>query len=302
MNAAIRKFCGWKWLAIFVATLAPACADTQALDRSPSTNAVVGSEIDYPSDFKDPCYSTINCYSAYVGSGLIQGSRLAPFHARWDVYSIIDGKRFSGGSTFEERLERTASGNWRHTQIARPGDGTSNTGYRELHRDTIQILSARIEFENMPDDHPVSLDYDLSGSEYSAQVTMQDGTEVAGSSQSIPIPTYDGQIAGVALSALPLEKGAVYTLPILIAHTKSKYWVEATVAGKTVIQPVGSDAIPVWEVNTKWVDLGSGSVSESGADKSGGAYYVAVTPGNGVPPVVEYINSGVAVVWDGVRL
>lgn len=291
----------WKWLAISAVIVTPACANSEAPEGSQSSATVATTAPEYPADIKDPCYSANKCYSAPVGSGLVEGKRLTPFHAKWDVYSITDGERNSGGSTFEERLERASSGNWRHMQIARPGDGTSNTGYRELHRDTVQVLSARIEFENMPDDHPISLDYDLSGTEFSAQVKMRNGTEITGGAEILPIPMYDGQIAGIALSALQLKQGLVHTLPFVIAHTKSKYWVEATVAGKTVINSAGGDAIPVWEVDTKWVDLGSGSVSEGGADKSGGAYYIAVTPGNGVPPVVEYINSGVAVVWDGAR-
>ena len=60
-------------------------------------------------------------------------------------------------------------------------------------------------------------------------------------------------------------------------------------------------SVAVWEVNANWLNLTDGDVYGPGRDGDGGVYYISVNPGDGVPPVIEYVNSGGIIAWDGVR-
>ncbi len=102
------------------------------------------------------------------------------------------------------------------------------------------------------------------------------------------------------MATLPLKEGYVATLPMIIPNL-GIFWIEATVISKNKIPTADGANQEVWEVNANWLNLNVGEVYEPGRDGDGGVYYIAVNPGNGVPPVIEYVNDGAVIAWDGVR-
>jgi hypothetical protein len=111
---------------------------------------------------------------------------------------------------------------------------------------------------------------------------------------------FEGQIGGLTLATLPLTDGYTATLPMIIP-TLGIYWIEASVKGKKTIMTEGGDSVETWEVDANWFNLTDGDIYEPGRDGDGGTYYIALNPGNGIPPVIEYANKGAGVTWDGVR-
>lgn len=247
------------------------------------------------------CYQAVECHSVPVGSSAINSAQLSPYHAKWTQSLPQDGEWVETPGGFEERLVMGDDGHWKHMQIVGPDDESRVTGIRRLDRETLQVLDQTVEFKNRPDDHPVSLFLDLTGNEYAAEMVFPNGETRSGPANSLAMPMFDGQIFGVALAALPLEKGFVGSLPAVLAHTGASYWVEATVVGRQAIATADGNTQDVWEVATKWIDHDSGGVSEGGRNEAGGAYYIAISPESGVPHVIEYVNNGVSIVWDGVR-
>ncbi len=265
------------------------------------TESTTPQQLKVSADTTDNCYQELECYSVAVGSADVDSSRLRLYHAKWTQSVPQDGEWVKTPSIFEERLEVAENGHWKHTQINPPGDGTNIIGIRTLDRQTLQVLDEEIEFENKPAEHPTRLFYDLTGDQFVSQTTFANGETKQGEPQALAMPMFDGQILGVALSALPLRQGYTATLPALLAHSSSSYWVEAQVTDRKQFATADGGTQDVWEVSTKWVDHNSGGVSAGGRDEAGGAYYITVNPVEGVPRVIEYANNGVRITWDGIH-
>lgn len=272
-----------------------------------SACAVAGDKTDqaqtrsYSYDVSDQCYYTSACYTVQVGSPEIDPSRLKPYHAFWTQDVPKDGGWVRVPATFEETLAIDEDGNWKHTQIIRPGDGSANIGTRILDRSTLQILSLTLSFENGPPQQPAKVVYDMTGNSFAANVSFADGRTTTGQSRDLAMPMFDGQIGGLILSALPLRGGYVATLPMVIPNL-GIYWIEASVVGKKRISTADGASVEVWEVNANWLNLTDGDVYPPGRDGSGGVYYIATSPTDGMPAVIEYVNDGGIIAWDGVRL
>ena len=254
----------------------------------------------YSYDITDPCYFTDQCYSVLVGSADVDSSRLTPYKAVWTQQVQQDGDWATTPTTFEEQLAIGDDGNWRHIQSIHAGNEVQNIGFRRLDRHTLQVLDVRLEFKGAPPEQPSKVYYDVSGDSFAADVTFADGRQVTGQSRTLPMPMFDGQIGGITIAALPLKDGYVATMPMIIPNL-GLYWIEATVIGKKKLPTAGGSPVEVWEVNANWLNLSDGDIYEPGRDGDGGVYYIAVQPGDGVPPVVEYANNGTIIAWDGVR-
>ncbi len=140
----------------------------------------------------------------------------------------------------------------------------------------------------------------MTGENFAADVTFADGRKVQGQPRDLAMPMFAGQIGGLTFAALPLRAGYVATLPMVIPNL-GIYWIEASVIGKKMIPTADGGSVEVWEVNANWFNLTDGDIYEPGRDGDGGVYYIAVTPGDGIPPVIEYVNNGAIIAWDGVR-
>ena len=282
------------------ASLGAFAADTTVSQQEVATTTGKSATRSYSYDIKDPCYFTTDCYTVPVGSADINSDRLAPYHAIWTQDVPKDGAWVRAPSTYEETLSVGDDGNWVHVQTNHLGNGMAQVGVRRLDRKTLQILDLTLSFINAPPGQPEQVFYDMTGNSFAAEITLPDGNMTSGQPRDLALPMFDGQIAGLTLAALPLKEGYVATLPMVIPNL-GIYWIEASVVARKKINSAAGDKIDVWEVNANWLNLTDGDVYEPGRDGSGGVYYIAVNPGDGVPPVIEYVNDGGIIAWDGVR-
>lgn len=288
---------------LFIAILAAGAAGIIFGCANPSaamSEQAVESPREYSYDIDDQCYYTSACYSVTVGSSAIDTSRLKPYHAMWTQDVPGDGGWVRSQGTFEESLSQDEDGNWRHVQIQRPGNGSASIGTRRLDGKTFQILDLTLEFEDMPPEQPAKVFYNMTGDSFAADITMNSGEKKQGKPRKLAMPMFDGQIGGLVISALPLKEKYVATLPMVIPNL-GIYWIEASVVGRKEIPTADGASVEVWEVNANWFNLTDGDIYGPGRDGSGGVYYIAVEPGDGIPPVIEYVNNGAIIAWDGVR-
>ena len=117
----------------------------------------------------------------------------------------------------------------------------------------------------------------------------------------LPMPVFDGWIAGLAIAALPLDEGYWASIPTATYIFKGVHHLTAKVVGRQMLETPLGEMIDVWAVEAEWVDLGSGDIYEPGPAGAGGLYHIAVTPGDGVPYVVKYEAQSNPIMWDGVR-
>lgn len=254
----------------------------------------------YSYDIKDQCYYTSACYTVQVGSPQISVGRIAPYHAIWSQEAQRDGKMVTNPKAFEEVLEIGEDGNWKHTQKIFNRLGGISIGVRTLDRKSLQLLDLALTFENMPAGSPSRVYYDVTGDSMIADIFFADGRKTKGKTRKIAMPMFSGQIGGLTLAALPLKEGYVATVPMAIPN-RGVYWIEASVVGRKNIPTADGASVEVWEVDANWLNLEDGGIYGPGRDGDGGVYYIAVKPGNGVPPVVEYVSNGAVIAWDGVR-
>ena len=240
-------------------------------------------------------------YTTPVGAAAVDAGRLHPYLARWSQeIPGEDGKWIAKGG-FEERLEIDEQGHWRHTQITlRNANGIVVTGARTLDRKTLQPLRFERQVENAPPTVPVEflLEYEPAG--YAGEAKTADGT-VTQVKRALDLPMFDGSIIGLVIAALPLEDGYHASLPTVIPSLKATYWLEARVVGRKTVTTTDGSEVETWEVKTEWYNIDDKAVYPGGRDQSGGAYYIAVKPGDGEPFVVEYASNGVRITWDGER-
>ncbi len=254
----------------------------------------------YSYDITDDCYYTSKCYSVLVGSKQIDTSKLSPANARWSQRTLKDGKWVTSPGTFDEKLTQLQGGHWQHVQTILVGGKARKTETRVFDKDTLQVLNLTMEFANPPEGAPKQVFYDLTQDDFSADITMPDGTQAKGKTRTKALPMFDGQVAGLTLAALPLSEGYSATMPMIIPNL-GIYWIEAKVIDRRMLAIENGESIEVWEVTANWLNLGDGDIYEPGPDADGGSYYMAVTPGDGVPAVIEYANSGARITWDGIR-
>ncbi|PHR94145.1 MAG: hypothetical protein COA69_00680 [Robiginitomaculum sp.] len=255
----------------------------------------------YSYDAEDKCYYTSACYSVVVGSSEINTARLKPYHAIWSQSNPDkDGAWVKSPATFEEILKIGADGQWIHVQKSHMGGGMAQVQTRTLDKKTWQVLDMTITYENGPSNAPQKVFYDLTGDNFTADITLSDGKHQTGKVRKKALAMFDGQIGGLTLAALPLSENYTATLPMIIPNL-GIYWIEATVVGRKTIPTADGSSQDVWEVNANWFNLTDGDIYEPGREGDGGVYYIAVNPGDGVPSVIEYANSGAVISWDGVR-
>jgi len=287
----IRKFfiCG--------ATLAllASCQSSTSQPTQPTAPTKV-----YSYDITDDCYYTSECYSVVVGSKQIDTSKLVPAHARWSQRTLKDGKWEVSPGIFDEKLIQLPGGNWQHVQTILAGGQIRKIETRVFAKDTLQVLNLTLAFPNPQAGAPKQVFYDLTQDDFSADITMPDGTQAKGKPRTKALPMFDGQVAGLAIAALPLSEGYTATMPMIIPNL-GIYWIEVKVIDRLMLAIENGETVEVWEVTANWLNLSDGDVYEPGPDADGGSYYMAVTPGNGVPAVIEYANSGARITWDGIR-
>lgn len=254
----------------------------------------------YSYDITDNCYYTSECYSVVVGSKQIDTAKLAPAHARWTQKALRDGKWQISPGSFDEKLTQLPGGNWQHVQTILVAGKARKMETRVFDKDTLQVLNLTMEFANPAQGTPQQVFYDLTQDDFAANITMPDGTQAKGKPRSKSLPMFDGQVAGLTIATLPLSEGYTATMPMIIPNL-GIYWIEAKVAGQHTLTLENGEDIEVWDVTANWLNLTDGDVYEPGPDADGGVYYMAVNPGDGVPTVIEYANSGARITWDGVR-
>ena len=238
-------------------------------------------------------------YTTPIGAAAVETSRLQPYLARWTQETTDEDGNWVINGSFEERLEIDQKGHWRHTQILRrKAAGVVVTGLRTLDHKTLQPLRFERHVENAPQGAPVGFVVTYGRHGYEREITAADGT-VTSLKRDLDLPMFDGSIAGLVIAALPLEDGYYASLPTVIPALKATYWLEARVVGQKTFTAADGSQVETWEVNAEWYNIDAKDVYPGGRDHSGGAYYIAMKPGAGVPHVVEYAANGVRITWDG---
>lgn len=234
-------------------------------------------------------------YTTPVGASEVNADAINPYSARWTT----------ANGAIEETLEALDDKTWRHTQISYQNkDGAAikvATETRTLSRTDLRSLSwsrkHHIESPKLPF-RDVSVIVKPDG--IYGEMTTNEGDK-APFNASMPMPVFDGWIAGIAIAALPLAEGYWASIPTGTYLFKGSHHLKLTVVGRAEIEAANGDKVDTWEVNAEWVDLGSGDIYQPGAEGSGGVYYMAVNPGDGVPYVVNYVAQQAAILWDGER-
>lgn len=279
-NSVRRPFVTTLGALLFIAGAAGAKAQEETADPADDARHVSGRLI---------------AYTTPVGASEVNAAAIKPFAARWTT----------GRGVFEETLEAVDEARWRHTQIqyrlTDDGAEKAATETRTLSRKDLRSLSWTREHHRESESLPFkSVAVDVRPDGIVGEMTTNDGANAPYNSP-LPMPMFDGWIAGLAIAALPLEESYWASLPTATYIFKGVHHLTVRVVGReTFVTPQGEE-IDTWRVEAEWVDLGSGDIYEPGAEGAGGVYNLAVEPGDGVPYVVKYEAQSNPIVWDGVR-
>lgn len=239
-------------------------------------------------------------YTAPVGARVYDLSKLQPYTAGW-IQSIKNEETWEVVGTVEETLDFDEAGNRRHVTFQqREGSNAKARVTRTLAKDNFTPLHFLKTLENGPPEAPVEINFDIGPLDVRGYYLAADGTKKP-YSKEFPVPTFDGSIIGLVIATMPLEEDYRETFPTSIPTLNASYWLEIKVTGKIPYEVVTGEVIEVWEVTANWYNIDAQDWYPPGRDDWGGAYYIAVEPGNGVPYVVEYAHSTLIYAWDGVR-
>lgn len=235
-------------------------------------------------------------YTTPVGAAEMNAERIQPYHARWT----------SPGGVFEEKLVAENKTVWEHEQIAYQGNGAEaikvSTETRRLSRADLRSLSwSRVFHVESPNLPYRNVSVETNGNHYSGLMTKMDGGN-APYDAALPMPVFDGWIAGLAIAALPLKEDYWASLPTATHLFKGIHHLTIRVVAREEYETPRGEKIDAWAVEAEWVDLGSGDIYEPGAEGDGGVYHIAVEPGGGVPYVLKYEAQSNPIAWDGERL
>jgi len=239
-------------------------------------------------------------YTAPMGARVFDVSKLAPYHAVWSR-SIKPEEEWTSQGEAEEILEVDDDGNWVHTQITTvPGTDRVITVVRTLDGTTLRPLHTLRTDSAAPEGAPVQVEFTYGPIDVTGTYTFGDGSSEP-YEKALPMPMFDGSIVGLPIATMPLAEGYRETIPTVIPSLNATYWLEIEVTGKMPYEVQTGEVIDVWEVTANWYNVDDEDWYPPGRDDWGGAYYIAVEPGNGVPYVVEYAHSTLVFAWDGKR-
>ncbi len=234
-------------------------------------------------------------YDVAPGSDVLDTQRLQPYRANWQQLKRVEDGLLDSGTVFEELLEISPE-RLRHTQIVRTESGPVVTETRDF--DLTSLLPTRLyrTLENGPPDQPKEVELKRDNLLWSGPIMIGEKTATT-FEYATEVAAFDGWVAGLTLAALPLKEGYAARLPTMVQFQRATYWLHAEVAGRKDYPVTADVTIPVWIVDTEWVNVVDGSVSEGGEYESGGSYLIAVAPQPGQPHVVEYANKGAVIRW-----
>ncbi len=246
---------------------------------------------------EDPRYVSerLIAYTTPVGAVEVNADVIKPYNAKWN----------SPNGVFEETLEAVDDATWKHIQIMyqlKDGEPVKvATETRTLSRADLRSLSWARKFHIDSPNLPFKEVSTVVGPEgLTGEMINNDGAKEPFNAP-LPMPVFDGWIAGIAIAAMPLEEGYWSSFPTATYIFKGVHHLTIRVIGRETMEtPLGED-IDVWAVEAEWIDLGSGDIYEPGAAGAGGIYHIAVTPGDGIPYVVKYEAQSNPIMWDGVR-
>jgi len=234
-------------------------------------------------------------YTVVPGSKEVNAAKIQPYEAHWNQLALGEGGLKDTGVRFREVLERDGD-TLRHMQSILRDDETLMMETRILARDTLVPVELRREASNPPEGHAKSASLKLDGLTYAGSKTLADGTSEP-YEHSVELPSFDGWIAGVVLAALPLSVGYEAKLPTVVHLQQTNFQLIARVSDERMFERKSGVEVPVWVVDTDWVDIANGSVSKGGPGEAGGTYLIAKSPGSGIPYVIEYANSFGVIRW-----
>ena len=240
-------------------------------------------------------------YTTPVGARIVDTGKLFPYRAVW-LRSTKNEDGWAATGMTEEILTVDEEGRWRHTQNLRLKDSDMKVAVtRTLDQNTFRPLHFIRTVENGPEGSPVEINLEIGPIVVAGHYLSADGAKTS-FRQELPMPMFDGSIIGLVIATLPLAEGFRATLPTVIPTLNATYWLEIRVTGKMPYEVKTGEIIDVWEVTANWYNIDVQDWYPPGRDDWGGAYYIAVEPGEGVPFVVEYAHSTLIFAWDGERL
>ncbi len=241
-----------------------------------------------------------HAYTTPVGSLAIDTKKLRPYTSKWIQKIPKDDQMIDAPGVYYETFLQNEEGHWQHIQTIDTGTEVQVTTTRLFEKDTLRLMEVRKVIENGPPQAPKSVEYQLGTNRYSMKAIMADDS-IKESTNTMTMPQFDGQVGGLTIAALPLEKGLKLSLPMIIPSMKTEFWIEIFVKGEHVIRANNGDKITTWEVDTLWHNLMDGSVYPAGPHKSGGTYYINKKSKPGEPLVIAYSNENGLILWDGIK-
>ncbi len=230
---------------------------------------------------------------------MVDPNRLKPFHAHWVQKQTQDGEQQLSPITIEEQLSRNGDGHWVHQQTMHHAEKSIKVYHsRTFDQHSMRLMNQSTQYENAPPKAPKSLSYELFNNHFTGLVTAADNsiTEIK---HPLSMPMFDGQIAGLAMAALPLATDKKWSMPMTIPTMKAEFWLEASVTGKQSMAAHNGQQVEVWVVDALWHNLTDGDVYPGGPEHSGGTYYITVDQQPGQPVVMAYANNSTVILWDG---
>ena len=244
-------------------------------------------------------------YSVLVGSPVINAAVIEPYHAIWNTaHGFIEERLTAADETRWQHVQRTFAPLSRETmdEFAMTDEYLAAEETRLIMRDTLasNYLLRNLLRESRDPSASRTMEIVADAEGFAGIATRIDGEKLSWQLRT-GRESFDGWIAGLAIAALPLAPGYSATIPTVTHLFRGSHSLTLTVIGQVPVTVGTGDTVDCWEVEASWVELATGDVYEPGREGSGGSYYIALHPGDGVPYVVEYASSGSSIIWDGVR-
>ncbi len=248
------------------------------------------------------CFTTsLTSYAAptivKVGSEIIDGTRLKPFSAHWDQFSLMEGKRVHS-ATYNETLEIIAHDGvpqLKHIQVVKDQSGTQVTNTTIFDRATLKPLVIEQKMEGVPEGSPDNRSFVFGESQYAISVILPDGKE-HNRTVHLPVEMFNVSNLGLVFAAMPLKLGETYRMPsVFPQYQDGMYWMDATVSGEKTFKNKDGKDVSAWQVDIRWINIKGGVEYPAGPNHSGGAYYIAKKGSTGIAPVPAYVNDTIAI-------
>ena len=233
------------------------------------------------------------------GEGLVART----YDGKWKMITKVDGKWVFNG-TISENLAMDDNDIWHHVQLTEYLDkNIAPTKVSRILRKndhfTEQLVldiinNSIVSQENSHYLKKMTLDFrDKAATQ---RAVLMDDSKHKREIENLPFNGFDGFILGLVLSGFELRDGSVFRLPVIMfRQIFTPYWVDAYVH-KTESVKINGKSKKLWRVDTRWLDVSSGTTNPAGPEETGGSYYILQNPEQNQAAVYRYKNASVDII------